>query len=132
MSSTQDLFEKLNEAIKAGNTEEIERIKKEILMGDRDVQLDEHLINSLNGKSIYKNIRKIIKEKEGISEADYAKVISSLITHAIIESEGTGNSYQSYGIDDMYSLLGKFITGDEDASEDAKKFIISRYSEFFN
>lgn len=126
----RNLFEKLNEAVASGNQEEIDRIKKEILLGGRDTSIDENFMKSIEGKALYKNVRSLIKEGVEKSKYDYAKIVSSLITHAIIESEKSGKSYNDYGINEMYVVLGKLISGDEDAINETKNFISSRYSEF--
>lgn len=126
----RNLFEKLNEAVASGNQEEIDRIKREILLGGRDTSIDENFMKSIEGKALYKNVRSLIKEGVEKSKYDYAKIVSSLITHAIIESEKSGKSYNDYGINEMYVVLGKLISGDEDAINETKNFISSRYSEF--
>ena len=126
----RNLFEKLNEAVASGNQEEIDRIKKEILLGGRDTSIDENFMKSIEGKALYKNVRSLIKEGVEKSKYDYAKIVSSLITHAVIESEKSGKSYNDYGINEMYVVLGKLISGDEDAINETKNFISSRYSEF--
>lgn len=127
---SDNLFEKLNEALQSGNQEDIDRIKKEILISNRDTKIDENFINSISGKALYKNIRGIINEGEEKSVYDYTKLLSSLITHAVIECEKTGNSFNDYGVNEMYIMLGKFITGDDNAVNETKKFLTSRYSEF--
>jgi hypothetical protein len=127
---SENLFDKLNEAITSGNTDEVERIKKQILLGGRDTSIDENFIKSIQGKTLFKNVRSLIKEGTVKSEYDYAKILSSLITHAIIQSEKTGTPYKEYGVNEMYVILGKFISGDEDAINETKNFISSRYSEF--
>lgn len=125
-----NLFDRLNEAITNGNTEEAEKIKKQILLGGRDTSIDENFIKSIQGKTLYKNVRSLIKEGSVRNEYDYAKILSSMITHAIIESEKSGKPYSDYGVNEMYVILGKFISGDNSAINETKEFISSRYSEF--
>ena len=128
--SDKNLFDKLNEAMSRGDQSEIERIKKEILLGGRDTSIDENFMKAIEGKTLYKNVKSLIKEGTVKSTQDYTKIISSLITHAVIESEKSGKSYSDYGINEMYVILGKLITGDENAINETKNFLSSRYSEF--
>ena len=128
--SDKNLFDKLNEAMSRGDQSEIERIKKEILLGGRDTSIDENFMKAIEGKTLYKNVKSLIKEGTVKSTQDYTKIISSLITHAVIESEKSGKSYSDYGINEMYIILGKLITGDENAINETKNFLSSRYSEF--
>ena len=128
--SDKNLFDKLNEAVSRGDQSEIDRIKKEILLGGRDTSIDENFMKSIEGKTLYKNVKSLIKEGTVKSTQDYTKIVSSLITHAVIESEKSGKSYSDYGINEMYVILGKLITGDENAINETKNFLSSRYAEF--
>ena len=123
-----DLFCELQEAISRQDSEAIERIQRKILLGNRDESIDENFIASIKGKTIHKNIARIIDGKE-FTDSEYAKIISSLITHTIIESEQTGRKLDDYPIKELYILLGNFINEGNGAYE-CKRFIQERYSQF--
>lgn len=123
-----DLFKDLQEAISRQDPEAIERIQRKILLGNRDESIDENFIISLKGKTIHKNLARIVEGRE-FTDSEYAKIISSLITHTIIESEQTGRSLDDYPIKELYILLGNFINEGNGANE-CKRFIQERYSQF--
>ncbi len=123
-----DLFKDLQDAISRQDSEAIERIQRKILLGNRDESIDENFIISLKGKTIHKNIARIVEGRE-FTDSEYAKIISSLITHTIIESEQTGRSLDDYPIKELYILLGNFINEGNGANE-CKRFIQERYSQF--
>ena len=59
------------------------------------------------------------------------KIVSSLITHVLIEKDANNVNPDDLGIKELYVILGGFVNGDEEnAVNAAKKFITSRYSEF--
>ena len=123
-----DLFLELQDAIHRQDFEAVEEIKRKILSGSRDDSIDENFMSSLKGKTLNKNISRIVEGRE-FTEAEYAKIISSLITHTIIESEQTGRSLDDYPIKEMYILLGNFINEGHGANE-CKRFIKERYSKY--
>ena len=123
-----DLFKDLQDAISRQDSEAIERIQSKILLGNRDESIDENFIISLKGKTIHKNIARIVEGRE-FTDSEYAKIISSLITHTIIESEQTGRSLDDYPIKELYILLGNFMNEGNGANE-CKRFIQERYSQF--
>lgn len=129
MASLDDLYASLQEAVTNNDKERIEKIQKQIINFGRDTSIDESFIQSISGKTLGKNLKRIIKEDNGFSDMDYAKTISSLITHAIIESEMTGKSIDDYAIKEMYILLGKFINKNEGAVSAIKEFVTERYGE---
>jgi len=124
-----DVFIKLNEAIKSGNQEEIDRVKREILLSTRDTTYDENFINSIKGKTLHSNLKKVIEGVE-LSRHDYMKFISSMMTHIIIESDKNNTNIKDYGIIDLYITLGKMINEESEAIDEAKELISSRYSKF--
>lgn len=132
MSDAHKLIEELSKAIQDGDVVRIKEIKRKILMGDRDTSIDENFMSSISGKTLYRNVKKVINEDSSLSKYDYAKIMSSLITHSIIESEISGKTYSDYGINDMYLVLGKLISEEEGAIGEARSFILSRYGEFIS
>jgi hypothetical protein len=125
------LIDELHEAVNSGDEAEIERVQRKILLGWRDETLDENFISSIKGKTICRNIYRIANNEDNMSNADYMKMISSLITHNIIESEKTGKPLDDYPIKELYVLLGNFINeGSGDAVNECKRFIQERYSQF--
>lgn len=126
-----NLFDDLQKAVNSGDVQEVERIKKKILLAGRDEKIDEEFIQSIKGKTICKNLSRIASDEREFSNEDYMKIVSSLITHNIIESEQRGNSLSDYPIKELYVLLGKFINnGNGDAIDECKRFIQERYVQF--
>jgi hypothetical protein len=124
-----DLFAELQKAISDGNHEEVERIQRRILLGNRDESIDENFIKSIKGKTLGKNVSRIIDGKE-FSDNDYMKIVSSLITHNIIESEQTGRPLKDYPIHELYVILGNFVNGGDGAVDECCRFVTERYSRF--
>ena len=125
------LFDELQRAISEGNRNEIERIQRKILLAGRDESIDEDFINSIKGKTLHKNISRIAFDDRSFTNEEYMKIVSSLITHNIIESEKTGRSLQDYPIKELYVILGNFINeGNGDAVNECKRFIKERYVQF--
>ena len=126
----QDLFNKLNQAILEGNHSEAERLKEEILLAGRDKSIDANFINNISSKTLHKNLKRIINS-EDVNTSICAKIISSLITHVLIEKDVSDVNPDDLGIKELYVILGGFVNGDEENAVNAtKKFIKSRYSEF--
>lgn len=126
----QDLFNKLNKAIQEGNQSEVERLKEEILLAGRDKSIDQNFIQNIRSKTLCKNLKRIINSGD-VSTSSCAKIVSSLITHVLIEKDTNNVNSDDLGIKELYVILGGFVNGDEEnAVNAAKKFITSRYSEF--
>lgn len=130
MITVNELYDRLQEAVTNEDHAMIEKLHHQILNFGRDTSIDEAFIQSIKGKTLGKNLKRIIKEDANFSYNDYTKIISSLITHAIIESEISGKSLDDYAIKEMYILLGKLINENEGAVSDVKEFITERYEEF--
>ena len=129
-----NLLEELGKAIDSGNQEEIDRIKRQLLLADRDLSIDENFIESIKGKTLYKNIVKSVNEDNTLSYLDYAKMVSSLLTHCIIESQIKEKKLDDYPIKELYVILGSFINNEDNEEESitkCKNFINERYSQFF-
>lgn len=127
-----DLFEELEKAINKGDKDAIAQIQRKILLGGRDTTIDENFIGSIKGKTLYKNIVRSISEGTEFETVDYAKLVSSLITHYLIESQTSGRPTQDFPIQELYVILGGFVNeaDKEKAIQDAKDFIKDRYGEF--
>lgn len=128
------LLEELSAAIESGNQEEIDRVKRKLLLADRDLSIDEDFIESIKGKTLYKNIVKSVNEDSTMEYLDYSKMVSSMITHCIIESQVKGKSLDDYPIKELYVILGSFINSKDSEEESVikcKNFINERYSQFF-
>lgn len=125
-----DLFQQLNEAIDSGDLEEMEKLRKQILSGCRDDKVEEALMQSLKGKQIYKNIAGVCEGSRELSKHDYMKMISSLITHSIIESEVREVDLSELPIKELYVILGDMINGSEGAVNNVQEYIKERYSKF--
>ena len=72
-----------------------------------EIQLLESLVEKLRGKSVFSNLKKIIRG-ESIDNVNHAVGISSLMTHVLIEIK-QGNKEYKILLPDLYSKLGKLI-----------------------
>lgn len=129
-----NLLEELSKAIESGNQEEIDRVKRKLLLADRDLSIDEDFIESIRGKTLYKNIVKSVNEDNTMDYLDYAKMVSSILTHCIIESQVRDRSVDDYPIKELYVILGSFINNKDSEDESiakCKDFINERYLQFF-
>jgi hypothetical protein len=124
-----DLLEEFQIAVKAGDHDRAERIRKDILLESRDKSIDANFLASIKGKILYKNISRMINNQE-FTNLECLKVISSLITHCIIESSQTGIELEEYPIHELYILLGNLINKTPDSIKNCYDFMIARYSEF--
>ena len=77
----QPLVEQASEAYVAGNYKMIDEIEKKL---PTEYQMLETLVEKLKKKSVYANLRKIIKG-ESVDKAQHAIALSSLLTHCLIE-----------------------------------------------
>lgn len=137
-----DLFEELEKALLANDFDEVERLRKRILLDGRDIAVDKDFIESVKGngnrnKTLYVNLKKAINGRDKEDWIWYAKIVSSLITHILIESQVKGRGLYDYPIIDLYSLLGDFVLSnkDSDKSEAVDKcieFINDRYFSFID
>ena len=123
-----DILEELEKAIQNEDHARAEQLRRDILLENRDKSIDANFIKSIKGKTLYKNLSRMINGQD-FNRFDCMKIISSLITHCIIESEITGINLEEYPIHDLYILLGNLINNSS-FSDDCKKFIIARYQEF--
>lgn len=130
MITLGELYDKLQEAVTNEDHGMIEKLHHQILNFGRDTSIDESFIQSIKGKTLGKNLKRIIKEDNGFSYNDYTKIVSSLITHAVIESELSERSLDDYAIKEMYILLGKLINKNEGVIDEVKEFVAERYEEF--
>lgn len=125
----EDIFTELQRAYDSGDLKEVERIQRKILLAGRDESIDENFIASIKGKTLSKSVQRILDNRE-YTESEYAKIVSSLITHNIIESEKTGRGFDDYPIRELYILLGNIINGEDGAIDECKKFVKERYGRF--
>lgn len=85
----------------------IDECKKELKKLPSNTQLVQDLIERLEGKSVYTNIKRIVEGKE----TDKYRIMagySSLITHAIIECEH-GREYYMPVVEELISKLQRAI-----------------------
>lgn len=136
-----DLFKELEKAISEGDSIKIEKLRKRVLLDDRDETLDRDFIDSIKGngtrnKTLYMNMRKAIKDEVQEDWVWYAKLVSSLITHILIESQVRDRDLSEYPITDLYSLLGDFILNREGSRDSCIEkcidFISTRYFSFID
>lgn len=126
----KSVFEELQVAIEQGNTEEMNRLSQLIISGVRDEAINESLVSSLKGKQIYKSMLGVCNESREMGNEDYIKMVSSLITHNVIECELQKVGISESPIKELYVVLGDLINGSEGATERAKGFVKERYGKF--
>ena len=136
-----DLFEELEKAINDKDSDKIEKLRRRILLDDRDEALDRDFIESVKGngsrnKTLYVNMKKAVNSEVREDWIWYAKLVSSLITHILIESQVRGRDLSEYPIADLYSLLGDFILNRDGSVESSIEkcidFINTRYFSFID
>jgi hypothetical protein len=130
-SKFNELMELLDSAYKNNDVSEVNRINN-LIMNGLEVQasessLDYEFIESIKGKKIYEGIKDVLKKD--ISRNDMLKVLSSIVTHLIIESKVRNRNIQDYPIKLFLSMIER-IVNDEGKIEDAKKFIHNKYGHF--
>lgn len=126
----KNLFEELQVAIDSGDTEEMNRLSKMIFDGVKDESINESLVKSLRGKQIYKNMAGVCNESKELDKTDYIKMVSSLITHNIIECEIQKAEISESPVKELYVLLGDLLNGSDGAVERATGFVKERYGKF--
>ena len=129
MANAEVLYNRLKEALEKGDAQAIREAKDALILAGRDKELDRGLINSIKEKTLGKNIKRIINN-EDVDRLFCMKVISSLLTHIVIEAEINNTSLDDYSIKELYVILGGFVNDKEDAVQGAKKFLVDRYEEF--
>lgn len=129
MANAEVLYNRLKEALEKGDAQAIREAKDALILAGRDKELDRGLINSIKEKTLGKNIKRIINN-EDVDRLFCMKVISSLLTHIVIEAEINNTSLDDYSIKELYVILGGFVNDKEDAVQSAKKFLVDRYEEF--
>ena len=126
-----DLFNELSIALADGDHERAEILQKKILLLSRDTTLDKNFIDKIKFKTLGKNLKKIVSGEDDFTNIEYAKILSSLITHFLIEQETAGVSAIDLGIHELYIALGNYLHGDEENAVNlTKEFIESHYSNF--
>lgn len=103
-------------------------------MSGRDISIDIDFINSIKGKTLYKTMLKSVKHDNNMTFLDYEKMVSSLITHCLIEVQVKNRDVNDYPVRELYVLLGKFVNDEKKdmAVDDCKSFIQDRYINIFN
>jgi hypothetical protein len=132
MSEFNELLVKLDEAYKDNNVTEINRINS-LIMGDLGIALNESALDfefmeSIKGKTVYKNLKKFVKE-DSMDSSDVLKLLSSLVTHLIIESSVRNKELNDYPIKILNRMIDKIVS-DKEMISDAKEFLHSRYGRF--
>lgn len=129
----EKLLNDLEKAYADNNVAEVNRINA-LLMGDLEVSvsesaLDFELMESVKGKAVSKTLEKFIIKEETLKKGDVLKLLSSLVTHIIIESEVKKKDLNNYPIKILLNLIDGIVV-DEGVIKDAKKFLYDRYGRF--
>lgn len=124
-----DIFSELQDAINSGDKIKIDFLKKKMLSGGRNVAIDVRFLEAIKGKTLYKNMLRAMLDENDMQTLDYAKLVSSLITHCFIECQQTNLTLDDYPIRELYIILGDFVNGSaEDAVQKIKLFLADRYA----
>ena len=126
----KDLYQQLNEAIEKKDIALIKELQTKILNGEDRDTVSESFVKAIEGKTLYKNLKRAISESNNLDSLDYMKLVSSLLTHNIIEAQIHQKPLSDYPISELYVLLGNFISGEEKAINEAKEFISNKYAKF--
>lgn len=126
-----ELMGELDIAYKNNDVKEVNRINSLIMSGlevtATESTLDYDFIESIKGKKIYEGLKDVLKKD--LSSHDVIKVMSSIVTHLVIESKVRNKSLKEYPIKLFLNMIER-IVNDEGKIEDAKKFIHDRYGRF--
>ncbi len=126
-------MKELDIAFSSGDPEEIKRVNKKIharLYGVSDNTLDSDFVGSIKGKPVYKNLKKSLVG-EGLDSEDNLKMLSSLVTHLVIESSLRGVDIKEYPVKEILEAVRKIVY-EGDQGHDIRDFLRKRYSEFLN
>ena len=129
----KDLLEELKRAVDLGDRDAIERIQRKIVNAGRDEDLDKDFIESIRGKTLYRNIIKAINDDNNeMGFYELSKLSTSIITHCLIESQLTGRDINDYPVRDFYVVLGSFINEQDHgkAIEECKELLKEHYQQF--
>lgn len=134
MVNLDSLFGQLDEAYKKGDTVEINRINQEIMssLGNHvtESSVDYDFIRNIEGKPVYKTLSKFIGG-DSLDEREVAKLLSSLVTHMIIESTVSDKDIKNYPVRSFINSIDKLIYDREGVQlDDIRKFLQERYSRF--
>ena len=124
------LFDELQQAILDGDMDLVADLRRRIMQGERDESLDKNMIQAIIKKEPGRVIRSIINSDD-LDEISCFKACSSLLTHNIIEAQINNRSIDDYPINELYIILGTFISdGLDRGKDDFKKFVTKRYKRF--
>lgn len=113
-NTIEKLYRALFEAEAAGNKEEEERIRKEIEM-ITEPSLLRHFFFEVRNKKFFRVMKAFLYKD--ITDIEVAIMLSSFITHALIQMEKDGvEAYKELDILGMTKLLSEFIGGSTDVS----------------
>jgi hypothetical protein len=127
-----ELMDLLEIAYKNNDVNEVNRINS-LIMGDLEVEvsesvLDYEFVESLRGKTVYKTLKKFIKEGD-MGRSEVAKLVSSLVTHLIIESGVRSRDMKDYPIKILVDMVINLVSDEVSVSE-VKRFLQNRYGRF--
>lgn len=125
-----ELLKELQLAINNDDKELANKIRNKLLNPNND-ELDRDFIETISGKTLYRNLKRYMNDNDSMNSFEIAKMLTSLITHCIIDAEITGNDIKKYPVVDMYIILGYFVNGDTDRfNTDLYKLIKERYGDY--
>jgi hypothetical protein len=147
-----ELYEKLFEAESAGKVSEADGLRMQIQEVWKTVSLEESIgegeaplsneeeihptplcesfLYEMREKPFAKNLRKIV-EGEVLPDITVAKLLSSYVTHALIEMENKGEgAYYPLYIAEMAKLTARFLTGEE-TPHDIHSYLTKHFAAYF-
>lgn len=115
------LYQELFKAQEKHEPSSEEKIRKEINLELISIKESERNIRNffkeMEGKLFLKNLKKLILNND-MNDVQISKVLSSLLTHSIIELEKKGHQcYSSLRIYEQSMVLSRFLGGDISAEE---------------
>jgi hypothetical protein len=127
----EKILELLEDAYKRSDIVEINKLNVLVYEGLDSVvsesSLDFELLESIKNKTIYKTLCKSIHE--GVSKHNLLKMLSSLVTHMIIESECRNKNITNYPIEIFQGMISKLLK-DEVTIDETRKFLQDKYGRF--
>lgn len=134
-----DLYDELNKAILNNDTRLINIIKRKITYGDEEEDNIRLYIEHIKGKTLYKTLRKALYTDIDSVETNidstfilYVKLVSSMLTHSVIEAQIENKDIDKYPVKDLYIILGYLINSHDDIEKKnalvkCKIFLQDRY-----
>lgn len=126
-------FAQLDEAYENNDIKKINEINailmQEIGVKVGETSLDFQLMENIKGKPVYRNLASLLRGKD-FSVSEIAKILSSLVTHMIIECDQKGLSHDSYPIKSILKMVEEALYDESFDRSGVIEYLKGRYGKF--